>query len=92
MKYRPRRKATDFPILLLTETGEQRGEVLDINEHGASVRYANTAIEIGELVTVELRGRKYGARVVWAREDEVGLTFTRPLPKDVHALVARERH
>ena len=91
MKYRPRRKTTDFPILLLTETGEQRAEVHDISELGVSVRLQGTAMEIGEVVSIELRDRQYGARVVWARKDEAGLTFNRPLPKDIYALVARER-
>ncbi|MDA9865083.1 PilZ domain-containing protein [bacterium] len=92
MKYRQRRKPTDFPVVLLTTTGEQNCEISDVSEHGASLRHEDIEITAGELVSVKLRGREFGARVVWSHADEVGLAFTRPLPKDVYGLLARERH
>lgn len=93
MKYRPRRKLTEFDVVLAWETGESTVTVLDVNSAGARVRLMN-GTELAEDLAVKmlLRGRGYRATVKWSRSGEAGLVFALPLPPDVLALLARDTH
>ena len=89
MKYRARRKPTDFPVLLLTETGSQQVALLNVTLDGGRVRLNDMAVERDEIVTLKLRDRHFGASVIWTKGNEAGLTFSRKLPPDVFAIVSR---
>ncbi len=89
MKYRPRRKPTDFELLLVTEDGSQTVSVSDVSENGVRVKISHGIINADKDIFLELRGTRYPTRIAWAKGFELGLQFDKALPADVHALIAR---
>ncbi len=91
MKYRERRKPTDFEVVLLTQASRKAVVVKDVSAKGIRIDPGNVHLEIEDDVEVEVRDRRYPSRVSWVKRGEAGLEFDRPLPADVIELVARAR-
>ncbi|MEM8801874.1 MAG: PilZ domain-containing protein [Pseudomonadota bacterium] len=88
MKYRPRRKPTDFSVFLLVGEDRVSLDVLNVSEKGMRVRQNGVLLIPDDEVFVEIRSRRYPSRVTWSREREAGLEFDQHLPPDFMAMVA----
>lgn len=89
MRYRPRRKPTDFEITLLVGQDRVALDVLNVSDAGMRVRQNGLLLIPEDRVQVEIHKHRYPTRVTWSEEREAGLEFDRPLPPDVLAMVAR---
>ncbi len=90
MRYRERRKPTEFEVTLQTSAGDVVAVVLDATAGGARLRTDGVALEPETTLYVKVRGQRHLAAVVWVRDDEAGLTFQHPLPPSVLALLRRD--
>lgn len=90
MQFRTRRKPTDFDVVLLNDDIEQSGRVVDVNDQGVRVRADTSPYQVEDEVYLQLRGKNYATRVVWAQGNEIGLHFDQALPEDIQTLMARD--
>lgn len=91
MKYRARRKPTDFEVVLLAGQDRATLDVLNVSDRGMRVSQNGLLLIPDDRVQVEIRNARYSTRVTWSEEREAGLEFEQPLPPDVVALVARSK-
>lgn len=89
MRYRPRRKHTDFSAVLLSDAGPQQVVLRDVSATGMRATGLTGYVAPQAEVQLKIRDRSYDAVVIWARDRSVGLKFNRPLPADLNALVTR---
>ena len=90
MKFRDRRRPTDFEVVLLTEAGQRSVPVLDVSRQGLRIRQDDELVlEPEDDVTIQIRERDYPSRVTWTKSGEAGIEFDLPIPQDVHDLIAR---
>lgn len=92
MQYRPRRRLTDYSVILTTEWGDRQATIVDVSEHGARVRMRVGSLDVDSAVAVTIGARVFKACVVWSKNAEAGLEFRDPLPTDVFATVNRTLH
>lgn len=92
MKHRPRRRLTDYSVILTTEWGDRQATIVDVSEHGARVRMRVGTLEVDGTVVVTIGGREFKACVVWSKSAEAGLEFRDPLPTEIFAAVNRTLH
>jgi hypothetical protein len=89
MKFRMRRRRTDFPAILLTENGEERVVLRDVSPLGLCAAGLTRFVAIEAEVTLIIRLQRFAGKVAWSKDREIGLTLTTPLPGDVLRLVTR---
>ncbi|TPG42703.1 PilZ domain-containing protein [Sphingomonas koreensis] len=79
---RERRTQVFFPVMILCiEHGSRRAHVLDLSSHGARL-HSDAPLRLGQPLLIDLYGAKHSARVIWAREKQAGVSFTRGLSVD----------
>lgn len=89
MKYRTRRRMTDFEVALHADGFTRAANIVDITERGARIRLEFGNLVPDTLVSMDVRGQTFEAEVVWNKEGEAGLEFKALLPLDVLAAINR---
>lgn len=90
MKYRTRRRPTDFETKLETQLGPRRACIVDATDEGIQVQLEMGNLDIGDLVDIVVNDRRYPATTIWAKEGNAGLKFDTILPPSIFALIARQ--
>ena len=60
------------------------GMVVDLHETGARLD-APTRLEVGQTLSLTLSDATVEARVIWCKDNAVGLSFAAPIPEDLVA-------
>ena len=81
MKYRPFRYQTSFPIKIITPTGLQQVQVLDVHQHGARIG-GIADVTRGDKLRLNLLSHSVIGVVQWSRPGCCGLAFRPPLTDD----------
>ena len=89
MQYRSHRYPTQFPIKLLTSSGQRDYQVLDVNSSGARLT-GPRGLRRGEKVRFSILNHRVEAVVRWVAGERAGLTF-RPHLTDVQVDTLRYR-
>lgn len=89
MKYRARRRVTTFDVVLHADGCARAAEIVDVTDRGARIRLEFGNLEPGSVVSMDIRGQSYGAKVIWNKEGESGLAFDGLLPLDAIAAINR---
>ncbi len=89
MQYRARRRLTSFEVFLTSDRGRFRADILDVTEGGVRLRLDIGNLDPDSTVSLEIQGRAYPCRVVWALHGEAGVAFDGPLPLDAFAAINR---
>lgn len=92
MKYRARRRLTSFEVILHSDRGRQRADIVDITECGARLRLSMGNLDPESEISMDIRGCSHAARVVWNKEGEAGVAFQKILPLDVLSAINRSLH
>ena len=89
MQYRPHRYRTQFPTMLHTGTGPQKGDVIDVNNAGARISGLQN-LRRGDKLEIENLTLRASAVVQWVAYGNVGITF-RPHITDDQVDILRYR-
>ena len=89
MKFRIRRRRTDFPAVLLTENGEERVVLKDVSVNGLSATGLTHFVAAEAEVTLVIRQQRYPGKVAWSKDRDIGLALAKPLSPEVMRLVTR---
>ncbi len=92
MKYRARRRITSFEAFLTSDRGRFRADIVDVTERGVRLRLDIGNLDPDSAVSLDIQGRAYPCRVIWALRGEAGLAFEGPLPLDALGAVNRSVH
>ena len=89
MKYRPRRKPTEFTAQLVIESGTFPVTITDATETGVKVRGLGGYVFPDADAELVVQDQRYPGSIKWVDGDVVGLGIKRPLPVRVLELVTR---
>ncbi len=81
MQYRPHRYPTEFPIAINTPTGQQKGQVVDVNNVGARIKGLRD-MRRGDKVRVKILNMNVDAVVQWVSHACAGITFRPQITND----------
>ena len=87
MKFRMRRRRTDFPAVLRTESGVERVVVKDVAAKGLSATGLTHFVAAEAEVTLVIRQQRYPGKVAWSRDRDIGFALAKPLSAEVMRLV-----
>ncbi|MEL7152104.1 MAG: PilZ domain-containing protein [Pseudomonadota bacterium] len=89
MKYRTRRRMTQFEVTLHADGCPHSATILDVTERGARMRLGSGNLAPGTLVSMGIHGQTFEADVVWNKDSDIGVAFEGVLPLDVLAAINR---
>ena len=89
MKYRPRRKPTDFDATLVTEGGQFPVTLRDATPEGVRASGMEGYVWPEAEVQLVVRNRNLPGQISWKDGHTVGIKLDRPLPKDLLTLITR---
>lgn len=89
MRYRPRRRPTEFDAVLLAESGRYPVKLRNVGPDGVRVTEIDGLVFPDSDVTLEVHGKRLSGRVCWVDQHTAGVKLTTPLPKDLATLIAR---
>lgn len=93
MKYRARRKHSDFGAEIHTEAGVLAARIIDITQEGARLRMPRSVYARDVDVKVMIRSTPHPAELIWQQNGDVGVKFDKPLcGDDVNAVLRRLRN
>jgi hypothetical protein len=81
MQYRSHRYKTEFPVKLRTSTGQQTGEIVDVNNTGAQIKGLRD-LRRGDKVQVEILYLRAEAVVKWTSNGNIGVNFRPQITDD----------
>lgn len=89
MKFRSRRRPTDFDAVLIAESGEHSVSLRNISPDGVKVTGLGGYLYPEAEVKLVVHGRPLPGRVCWVDQDTAGVKLKSPMPKDLLTRVAR---
>jgi len=89
MKYRTRRRMTQFEVTLHADGCTRSATIVDVTERGARMRLGSGNLARGTLVSMGIHGQTFEANVVWNKDRDIGVAFKGLLPLDVLAAINR---
>ncbi len=73
----------ECPAILCTPYARIPGELSDISTGGACFRSVELLPRPGVMAMIDWDGREFMCRVVWSKKDMCGLSFDKPLPREL---------
>ena len=89
MKYRPRRRPTEFDAVLIAESGDYDVKLRNVASNGVKVTGLKGYVCPEAEVKLIVRGRRLSGLVSWVDQDTAGVRLKMPLPKELVNLIAR---
>ena len=89
MKYRPRRRPTEFDAVLFAESGRFPVKLRNVGSDGVRVTGLEGLVFPDSNVTLEVHGKRLPGRICWVDQHTAGVKFNAPMPKDIATLIAR---
>ena len=89
MKYRARRKPTDFQAVLVTEGGDYTVTLRDATPEGVRIDGVAGYVSTEAKVSLVIRNKRLPGMISWANGDTVGVKLDHPLTKDMLTLITR---
>ena len=74
MQYRSHRYPTQFPVSLITASGQQQSHISDVSSSGARIAGPRN-LRRGDKVKVRFLNEELSACVCWANQDQAGISF-----------------
>ncbi len=89
MKFRTRRRPTDFAIVLIAESGEYDVFLRDVSETGIKVSGIGRYVYPDAEIQLVIRKQRLPGRIKWVDQDVAGIELTSPFPSEIADLVLR---
>ena len=89
MKFRTRRRPTDFEIKLIAESGEYYVLLRDVSDTGIKVSGIGGYVYPDADIEIVIRRQRVPGRIKWVDRDVAGIELTSPLASEIAELVLR---
>ena len=89
MKYRSRRKPTDYEALLCAESGDFPVTVQNVSAQGVNVIGLGGIVFPDSDVLLIVQHQRFPGRISWVHEDVAGVKLKAPLPPKIATLLSR---
>ncbi len=80
------RTTVDFPAQLKTPGGTRNVTIVDLSESGAKIAVDDTP-KAGMVALIQIGPRELFCRIAWSRDGSCGVSFEKPLPRDLVAAI-----
>ncbi|MEL7460906.1 MAG: PilZ domain-containing protein [Pseudomonadota bacterium] len=90
MEYRIRRQPTTYDVTLTTRAGRVSATVTNVHPYGARIKFDPGELDLFSTVVIDFHGVSHAANVMWVHRHEIGVRFTKPLPVETVAMIARK--
>ena len=89
MKYRQRRRLTEFDAVLSAESGDYPVQLRDLTPEGVKITGLGGYVCPEAEVDLVVRNRRLPGWISWVDHDVAGVRLKARLPKDIETLIAR---
>ncbi|WP_068313952.1 PilZ domain-containing protein [Aliiruegeria sabulilitoris] len=83
------RLETNATVVLRSGDGDSFGAIANLHDEGAMVNLER-GLDEGEIVSFVVAGTEVYARIVWKKDNQIGLSFFNPIPIEAVAQLFRE--
>lgn len=89
MKYRQRRKPTDYDAVLSAESGDYPVTLRDVTAEGVKVAGVGGYIYPEGEIHLVVRNQRLPGWISWVDNGVAGVRLKNPLPRDIETLIVR---
>lgn len=89
MKYRQRRRPTDFDAVLSAESGEYAVKLRDLTPDGVKVAGLKGYVYPEAEISLIVRNQRLPGWISWVNEDVAGVRLKDPLPSNLETLITK---